>query len=172
VTRPVRETRIQGFAPIVEDGARILVLGSMPGVASLDAHRYYAHPRNLFWPIVGAVLGFDPALPYEARLALLTTRGLALWDVVGTCVRPGSLDARIAPDSVVANDIAGLLAAHPGITRIRFNGAAADTLFRRHVLPTLDPLPDLMRLPSTSPAHASMGFEAKLAAWRGGLGAT
>lgn len=161
--------RIRSFAPIVDAGSRVLVLGSMPGVASLDAERYYAHPRNLFWPIVGALFAFDPALPYGERLARLGASGVALWDVAGECVRPGSLDTRIEAGSVVPNDIAGLLARNPGITRIRFNGAAAEALFRRHVLPTLDPVPDLRRLPSTSPAHASMGFEAKLAAWREGL---
>ncbi|WP_425497210.1 DNA-deoxyinosine glycosylase [Luteimonas flava] len=161
--------RIRSFAPVVGDHARVLVLGSMPGVASLDADRYYAHPRNVFWPIVGALFGFDPALPYDARLAQLTARGVALWDVAGECVRPGSLDARIEAGSVVPHDIGGLLARYPGITRIRFNGAAAETLFRRHVLPTLDVVPDLLRLPSTSPAHAALGFEAKLAAWRAGL---
>ncbi|MDR6992627.1 DNA-deoxyinosine glycosylase [Luteimonas sp. 3794] len=163
------DLRIRSFAPIVGNGARVLVLGSMPGVASLDAHRYYAHPRNLFWPIVGTVFGFDSSLPYDTRLARLTARGVALWDVAGECVRPGSLDARIESGSVVPNDIGGLLARYPGITQIRFNGAAADTMFRRHVLPTLDVVPDLLRLPSTSPAHAALGFEAKLAAWRAGL---
>ena len=161
--------RIRSFAPVADARAGVLVLGSMPGVASLDADRYYAHPRNLFWPIVGALFGFDQALPYDARLAQLTDRGLALWDVASECVRPGSLDARIEAGSVVPNDIGGLLARYPGITRVRFNGAAAETLFRRHVLPTLDVAPDLLRLPSTSPAHAALGFEAKLAAWRVGL---
>ena len=162
-------TRVRSFPPVVDARARVLVLGSMPGVASLDAHRYYAHPRNLFWPILGAIVGFDPALPYDDRIARLGDAGIALWDVAGECVRPGSLDARIEAGSVVPNDIAGLLAAHPGITRVRFNGAAAETLFRRHVLPPLDHVPDLLRLPSTSPAHAAMGFEPKLAAWRAGL---
>lgn len=161
--------RIRSFAPVVGDHARVLVLGSMPGVASLDADRYYAHPRNLFWPIVGSLLGFDPSLPYNARLARLTACGVALWDVAGECVRPGSLDARIEAGSVVPNDIGGLLTRYPGITRIRFNGAAAEALFRRHVLPTHGSAHDLRRLPSTSPAHASLGFEAKLAAWREGL---
>ncbi|MCD9097112.1 DNA-deoxyinosine glycosylase [Luteimonas fraxinea] len=160
---------IRSFAPVANDRARVLVLGSMPGVASLDADRYYAHPRNLFWPIVGTLFGFDPALSYDARLARLTACGVALWDVAGECVRPGSLDARIEAGSVVPNDIGGLLARYPGIERIRFNGAAAESLFRRHVLPTLDVVPDLLRLPSTSPAHAALGFEAKLAAWRVGL---
>lgn len=141
----------------------------MPGVASLDAERYYAHPRNLFWPITGALLGFDPQLPYQQKLAHLTAAGVALWDVVGECVRPGSLDARIDAASVVPNPIAALLAQFPSIMRIRFNGAAAEALFRRHVSPTLPVPVDLLRLPSTSPAHAALGLDAKLAAWRVGL---
>ena len=160
---------LRSFAPVVGPGARVLVLGSMPGVASLDAGRYYAHPRNLFWPIMGALFDAGPELPYAQRLARLQQAGIALWDVAGECVRPGSLDARIEAGSVVANDIAGLLAAHPGIDRIRFNGSAAQTLFRRHVLPALPRAPDLARLPSTSPAHAALRFDAKLAAWRAGL---
>ncbi|MEN5352062.1 DNA-deoxyinosine glycosylase [Luteimonas sp. TWI165] len=160
---------LRSFAPVVGPGARVLVLGSMPGVASLEASRYYAHPRNLFWPIMGALFDAGPELPYAQRLARLQQAGIALWDVAGECVRPGSLDARIEAGSVVANDIAGLLAAHPGIDRIRFNGSAAQTLFRRHVLPALLRVPDLARLPSTSPAHAALRFDAKLAAWRTGL---
>ena len=166
---PLNPPLVRSFAPVVDTRARVLVLGSMPGVASLDADRYYAHPRNLFWPIMGALFGFDATLPYPERLARIGAAGVALWDVAGECVRPGSLDARIEAGSVVANDIAGLLARYPDITRVRFNGAAAETLFRRHALGTLDPVPDLLRLPSTSPAHAAMGFEAKLAAWRAGL---
>lgn len=161
---------VRSFAPIADARSRVLVLGSMPGVASLDADRYYAHPRNLFWPIMGALFGFDAALPYAERLVHLAAAGIALWDVAGECVRPGSLDARIAPGSVVPNDIAGLLTRHPGIVRICFNGATAESLFRRHVLPTLDAVPQLVRLPSTSPAHAAMGFDAKLSTWRDGFG--
>ncbi len=162
---------VRSFPPVVAPGARVLVLGSMPGHASLSAQRYYAHPRNLFWPIMGALFEAGPELAYAARLRRLQACGIALWDVAGECVRPGSLDARIRADTVVANDIAGLLDAHPGIQRLCFNGATAETLFRRHVLPTLAAPPECVRLPSTSPAHASMGFAAKLEAWRSGLDA-
>ena len=162
-------TPVRSFPPVVADGAQVLVLGSMPGDASLDAQRYYAHPRNLFWPIMGALFDAGPDLEYDQRLARLTAAGVALWDVAGECVRPGSLDARIQPGSVVANDLAGLLQAQPGIRRICFNGATAEALFRRHVLSTLDAPPACIRLPSTSPAHAAMSFDAKLAAWRNGL---
>jgi len=160
---------VRSFAPAADSRARVLVLGSMPGLASLHAGRYYAHPRNLFWPIVGALFGFDPGLPYAERMRHLGDAGVALWDVIGECVRPGSLDTRIRAASVVPNDVGALLARYPSITRVRFNGVAAETLFRRHVLPTLTSMPDLQRLPSTSPAHAAMNFDAKLVAWRAGL---
>lgn len=166
---PADAARVRSFAPVADAGARVLVLGSMPGVASLGAAQYYAHPRNLFWPIMGSLLGFDAGLPYAQKMRHLGAAGIALWDVIGECVRPGSLDTRIDARSVVPNDIGVLLACRPSITRIRFNGAAAEALFRRHVAPGLAATPDLQRLPSTSPAHAAMGFEAKLAAWRAGL---
>jgi double-stranded uracil-DNA glycosylase len=161
--------RLQAFAPVAGPDARLLILGSMPGAASLGAQQYYAHPRNAFWPIMGAVLGFDPALPYPARLAVLQAGGVALWDVLAACRRVGSLDAAIEADSIEPNDFAGFLARQPAIVRIAFNGGAAETLFRRHVLPQLDaPARQIerIRLPSTSPAHAGLRFDDKLAAWQ------
>jgi hypoxanthine-DNA glycosylase len=138
----------------------------MPGQASLTAARYYAHERNAFWRIMGDLVGAAPSLPYEARLACLQAAGIALWDVIGSCERYGSLDADIVAGSVQANDFAAFFAAHPCIERICFNGTAAETTFRRHVLPVLgDCLPPLYRLPSTSPAHAARGYAEKLAAW-------
>jgi len=164
------EARVNGFAPVVAAGARLLVLGSMPGVASLRAQQYYAHPRNLFWPFVGEVLGFDPALPYEQRLHALLASGVALWDVLASCERPGSLDAAISPGTRQANDFAAFFAAHPGIARVAFNGAAAEACFRRDVLPLIatDHL-QLLRLPSTSPANAGIPLATKKAAWRAAL---
>ncbi|KNY10781.1 DNA glycosylase [Achromobacter piechaudii] len=166
---PERPDQIWGFAPVSAPDARVLVLGSMPGVASLRQARYYAHPRNTFWPIAGQVLGFDPALDYPARLAALQAARVALWDVLHACERPGSLDADIRRDTLVPNDFAAFLAAHPAITRICFNGAKAAALYRRHVLPTLPRALDYVDLPSTSPAHAAASFESKLAAWRRAL---
>ncbi|SAI71519.1 G:T/U mismatch-specific DNA glycosylase [Bordetella ansorpii] len=160
---------VLGFPPAAHPGARVLVLGTMPGVASLAAVRYYAHPRNAFWPISATLLGFDLALPYEARIQALNDAGVALWDVLAACERPGSLDAAIDSQSAQANDFAGFLAAHPHIRRICFNGGSAQALFRRHVLPALSQShPDMAyaALPSTSPAHAAMPFAAKLQAWR------
>lgn len=161
---------VQGFAPVVAPGARVLVLGSMPGVESLKQARYYAHPRNAFWPIAAQVLDFDPTLDYPQRLAALQAAGIALWDVLQACERPGSLDANIRHDTLVPNDFAAFLHTHPTIGRICFNGAKAATLFRRHVLPTLPVATlDYHDLPSTSPAHAAASYEKKLAAWRQAL---
>ncbi|MDE1546317.1 DNA-deoxyinosine glycosylase [Dechloromonas agitata] len=157
---------IRSFPPVAAPDARRLILGSMPGEASLSAGQYYAHPRNAFWRIMGDLLGAGPALPYPARLARLTAAGIALWDVVADCERRGSLDAAIVRESVQANDFRHFFAEHPGIEQIFFNGTAAENLFRRHVLPRLDGVPrELHRLPSTSPAHAARGYAEKLAAW-------
>jgi hypoxanthine-DNA glycosylase len=161
-----------GFPPVAAADARVLVLGSLPGLTSLARQQYYAQPRNAFWKIAGEVLGFDPALDYESRLRALVERRVALWDTCAAAVRPGSLDARILPASVVPNDFAPFLAAHPGIRRLCFNGATSATLFERLVLPALPaPLQALprVRLPSTSPAHAGMSQARKLELWRAAL---
>lgn len=158
---------ISSFAPIADRSARVLILGSIPGIASLQANQYYAHPRNGFWRIVGELIGFDAEADYPARAQALIDAGIALWDVVESCHRPGSLDADIAKDSVVVNDFAGFFRDHPAIREVFFNGAAAELAFRRHVVPkvAVEGL-RLMRLPSTSPANAGLSHAQKLAAWR------
>ncbi|PAS95916.1 MAG: DNA-deoxyinosine glycosylase [Candidatus Dactylopiibacterium carminicum] len=155
---------IRSFAPLLGTKARMLILGSMPGQASLRANCYYAHPHNAFWLILGETLGFDPMQPYEQRCR----PGIAVWDVLQQCIRPGSLDTDIAPESIVPNDFDGLFARQPSIRWVLFNGAAAETCFRRHVLPGLENRPEfmLLRLPSTSPAHAALRPAQKLAVWR------
>ena len=162
-------TQIHRFAPIADVRASRLVLGSMPGKASLAAGRYYAHPHNRFWPFMEAVLGVPASLPYEERCAELGRKGVAVWDVLKTCTRTSSLDSDIVEASIVANDFTDFLQAHPHIQTIYFNGAKAETVFRRHVLPTLSAsqarIPRI-RLPSTSPANASIPLHTRLAAWQ------
>ena len=162
---------IKGLAPIARPSARLLLLGSMPGVASLAAGEYYAHPRNQFWPIVGTLCGFDPAASYARRKSALAAAGIALWDVVGSCVRPGSLDAAIDDDTIVINDFAGFLASHARIARVCFNGRKAESAWRRHVQRQLPPGRKLeyRLLPSTSPAHAGMSYLRKLRIWRSAI---
>ena len=158
----------QGFPPIENPTARVLILGSMPGIASLRAVQYYAHPRNQFWPILGALLDRDlVALAYPERVRCLVDAGIALWDVLQSCQRPGSLDADIAPDSIITNDFASFFAYHPAITHVFFNGATAEQQFKQRVQARIA-LPQLhtQRLPSTSPAHAALTFPAKLKDWR------
>jgi hypoxanthine-DNA glycosylase len=159
---------VRSFAPVASADARILILGSMPGVASLNAGQYYAHPKNCFWPIMGWLLGFDPAqTPYAQRTRCLIETGIALWDVLQFCERTGSLDSAIRRETQIVNDFPGFLAAHPLIHQVYFNGAHAEQTFRRFVRPLLsdDLVLAATRLPSTSPAHASLSFEEKLAEW-------
>jgi len=158
---------IQCFPPIEDADASVLILGSMPGVESLRAGQYYAHPRNTFWPIMGDLMGAGPSLDYLARVAILKSTGIALWDVLASCVRKGSLDSAIAEDSIAANDFKAFFLAHPEIERVFFSGAMAEKCFHKHV-PLLPETRSLQfhRLPSTSPAHASLSYQQKLAAWR------
>lgn len=153
------------FAPLSKPDARILILGSMPGVASLEAQQYYAHPRNLFWPIMEQILGVPHALSYAERGQLLAAHKIAVWDVLETCLREGSLDSDIRDER--PNDFAGFFASHERLTHIFFNGQKAHNSFNRWVLPTIKG-PDLIyrTLPSTSPANASFSFDRKIAAWQ------
>lgn len=162
---------LTGFSWQAKADARVLILGSMPGVASLEAQQYYAHPRNAFWAIMGEVLGFEASLPYPQRLDALMEKRVALWDVAYQCVRTGSLDS--AMREVVANDFAGFFASHPQVGTVLFNGATAEKLYTTRVL-SLNPEGrnrpmQYLRMPSTSPAHASMCREEKLAMWQQAL---
>lgn len=161
-------TEAFGFPPIARSDARVLVLGSMPGRASLAAGQYYAHPRNAFWPILGAHCGFAADASYPTRTAALMQAGIAVWDVLRSCRRVGSLDSAI--EDPQANDFATFFARHPGIDTVLFNGTAAASLFDRHVLRRLDPVPSRrIRLPSTSPAHAAKPLAAKQSLWLSAL---
>jgi hypoxanthine-DNA glycosylase len=161
--------RIHSFTPVADKHATTLILGSMPGKESLKQQQYYAHPQNAFWKIMGDLVGIHPALPYPQRLLALTAAHIALWDVLHTCEREGSLDSDIEQEE--ANDFAAFFARHPNITRVYFNGAKAEQSFKRFVLgkQKLPPL-TFQRLPSTSPAHAGMRYEEKLKVWSEAIG--
>ena len=159
---------VVGFAPALPAQAYVLVLGTLPSVASIARQEYYGHPRNAFWPIMGSLLGFDAALPYAERVDHLRRNGVALWDVCHSAQRDGSLDTAIQAQGLVANDIAGLLDRQPRIRAVFLNGAAAAKLFRRWVAPTLasrnESLPQWV-MPSTSPAHAGRTLRQKAREW-------
>jgi TDG/mug DNA glycosylase family protein len=160
---------ITSFPPISDAHAEILILGTMPGIKSLEANQYYAHKQNAFWKIMGSILGFDPALPYEARAQCLIEHRIAVWDVLHSCVREGSLDADI--DNEIVNDFAEFYRSHPNIRRIGFNGAASERYYKIHVMPQVTSAAfTYVRLASTSPAYASMNLQAKTAAWKAALG--
>lgn len=157
----------EGFPPVARPDARVLVLGSLPGQKSLTAAEYYAHPQNAFWPIMKEIFGITG--DYAERCARLSEHKLALWDVLSTSVRPGSLDANIRQETATANDFARFLHEHPRIERIAFNGKKAGQLFHQMVPAEHCQQLHLIGLPSTSPAYAAMPFAGKLAAWTKGL---
>ena len=150
----------------------MVVLGSMPGERSLTAAEYYAHPRNAFWKIMQALAGVDLAATYEQRLRSLKIRGIALWDVLHSCYRQGSLDAGIQNGSVKVNNFSAFFRRHPGIRVVLFNGATAERFYQRYVLPEL-PNGEIIYLclPSTSPAYAAMSLKQKINWWRRGIAA-
>ena len=158
--------KLSGLAPVLAPHTRLIVLGSFPSVASLAAQQYYAHPRNHFWPLLGALWGIDlRALPYTERLAVVRERGLGIWDVYARCRREGSLDSAI--EAAELNDLAGLRERAPALQALAHNGGESARTMR--ITRSLG-LP-VHRLPSTSPANASWSFERKLAAWREVFGA-
>ena len=152
----------RAFVPVVDADTRLLILGSLPGDASLAAAQYYAHPRNSFWPLIGGVLGRDLApLPYPERLAALKAGGVGLWDVIAVAERSGSLDAAIRDPETA--DLIGLIATLPHLRAVAFNGGAAARTGRR-VLAGAPRSIALIDLPSSSPAHARPLAD-KSAAW-------
>ena len=151
----------RSFPPIVDARARILVLGTLPGEESLRRREYYAHPRNLFWPIVFALFDTTPALYYGERLAFVAARRIALWDVCELAEREASADSAIRRER--PNAIDRLLDTHPLIRAVAFNGSGAERLYDRHFTRRTEVA--YLALPSTSPAHARLDFAAKLAQW-------
>ena len=159
---------VSGFAPIASSGAKLLVLGSLPSQLSLQKQQYYGNPQNKFWQLMGELFAAGPALPYAERVDRLAACGVAVWDVLRSSVRPGSMDSAIEQSSAVANDFAVFFAQPPDIRLVCFNGQKAAQLFARMVAPGLDAPCKTLRyqtLPSTSPAYASMSFEKKLEHW-------
>ncbi len=148
----------------------MLILGSMPSVASITADQYYAHPQNAFWKIMEEILDISATADYDERIEALKRSNIALWDVLESCIRPGSMDAAIDMDSAKVNDIKALIQRQPKINVICFNGGIAEKIFKKRVLPTLNDYSiKYIRLPSTSPAHASMSFKNKVTAWRNAI---
>lgn len=152
------------FPPVIEQGAMLLILGSLPGDESLRQCRYYAHKRNAFWPIMGQLLGFDHTLPYEQRLDSLCKHHIALWDVLASGIRPGSLDTSITAPQ--ANDLPGLLARYPTIKTICCNGGASYRYLKKYCPYLFGSHITIKQLPSSSPAAARLSLQDKLAVYR------
>jgi double-stranded uracil-DNA glycosylase len=163
------EMPIEGFSPIAKACSRVLILGSMPSVMSLNLQQYYGHSRNAFWPIMMQLFNGSADADYNQRKQILLDNRIAVWDVLKSCRRTGSLDSRIENDSLIINNFAAFFARHERIEYIFFNGAVAEKLYRKYVLGSLKEnlaaLP-CSRLPSTSPAHAAMSFQEKAQHWR------
>lgn len=169
VKRKAERPLVCSFGPIAAPDARVLILGTVPSIASLAKQQYYGHPQNSFWPIMGKLFGAGRELPYDQRKQVLYGKGVAVWDVLRECYREGSLDSSIEVESEQPNDFATFFKTHAQIHSIFFNGGKSETAFRRHALKQVESLGREFRyerLPSTSPAHAGRNFAEKLAAWR------
>lgn len=162
-------TNSTGFPLVAKSDAKVLILGTMPGQKSLEENQYYAHPRNSFWPIMFKLLKADNELTYDDRKTLLLKNNIALWDVLKSCYREGSLDSDIDQSSIEPNDFKRFFSRHKQVTAVFFNGAKAEQLFKKNSLTSLkQEQQDLsfLKLPSTSPAHAALTFEQKLLQWK------
>ncbi len=167
---PANQETIYSFPPIATPHATILILGSMPGQASLAANQYYAYKQNAFWKIMAKLLPFDVNDAYTVKVQALKTAHIALWDVLQSCQRQGSLDNKIKAETEIPNDFSTFFQQHKLIHQIFFNGVKAETYFKRNILKHIhSDSYQLTRLPSTSPAHASLSFDEKLAIWRTAL---
>ncbi|NOQ14950.1 MAG: DNA-deoxyinosine glycosylase [Methyloprofundus sp.] len=161
-------TQISGFNILGNQKAQLLILGSMPSVTSLEKQQYYAHPRNAFWPIMAALFNEDKLLDYQQGQLLLQAQGIAVWDVLKSCVRQGSLDSAIDKNSMEINDFISLFKTFRQIRCVFFNGGTAESLYKKNVyqrLPVEYRTLNYAKLPSTSPAYAAMCYKDKLAAW-------
>lgn len=154
--------KISSFPPIINKDSKILILGSIPGVKSLEMKQYYAHPQNKFWKIIFDIFNEEFTLDYTERINILEKHHIALWDVIDTCERKGSLDSEIRNEE--ANRIGELLHNHPNLKAIFCNGQKSFKNLIK-ILPIDFHLP-IIALPSTSPAHASLKYEEKLLSWQ------
>ena len=157
-----------GFDPIASTDARVLILGSLPSQQSLRKHEYYGNPRNVFWRVMGELFGAGPDLSYPNRAANLRRCGIAVWDVLRSSVRPGSMDAAIDLATATPNDFQTFFVEHPMLELLCFSGKKAAELYRRLVVPqrisTIDKI-EFRTMPSTSPAYASMSLDEKVRHW-------
>ncbi len=164
-------TQIKGFNPIADKDAIILILGSMPSDISLQKQEYYGYQRNTFWTIMSALFVGNKKVinEYSLRKKMLIENKIALWDVLQSCHREGSLDAAIKMDTIKINDFKSFFSIHPAIHKVLFNGSKAETIFKKYVLPEIMEqfgYLQFTRLPSTSPAHAAMTVEQKIEIWQ------
>ena len=149
------------FPPLINSSSKILILGSLPGEESLKQAQYYAHPRNAFWKIMFTVFNEIYSEDYSAKCELLLKNHIALWDMVHSGIREGSLDSDIKNE--IPNDIEGLLNEYQGISTILLNGKKAEAMYRRYFNQISV---HTITLPSTSPANARLNFEEKLKVWK------
>lgn len=152
------------FPPLADEQCTILILGSLPGQASLNAQQYYAHPKNQFWKIMFEICDCEFSLNYETRCAMLLSHNIALWDMISSGTREGSLDSKIKNE--ISNDIAGFLNVHPNIYKILLNGKKAEATFKKNFH---DIKIETFTMPSTSPANARMSFDQKLKCWKSAI---
>lgn len=159
--------KVHSFPPVIDERSTVLVLGSMPGTASLEKHQYYGHPRNHFWPVVYGLFGREPDPDYASRLDFAREHGIALWDVIAACLREGSLDSNIR--DAVPNDLPGLLENYPGIRALAFNGSKSYATYMKHFAEhPATARTEHLRLPSTSPIPTPRmrTTEDRIEAWR------
>ena len=154
----------KSFEPLLGQAPDVLILGTMPSVLSLKTQEYYGNPRNAFWWVMSELFNFDISQPYSKRVELLLESRVAVWDVIASCYRPGSLDSKIDQSTVTPNSLSLLLVQYPSIRLIAFNGQAAEKLFKKFIDDT-DWQGDKITLPSTSPANAALKKEDKLSKW-------
>jgi TDG/mug DNA glycosylase family protein len=164
----VDSTRVYSIEPIIGRNPRIMILGSMPGIISINAAQYYANPRNVFWIVLADLFGIDIDCSYESKVQQMQQLPMIVWDTLKACHREGSLDSKILNTDIEANDIAALLNRYPTVQAIAFNGGASAKYFDRLVKPQLanELSVELLKMPSTSPANAGMKREQKLELWR------